>query len=89
MKYLDAFLGHSEAQERAPTSLTELTQPPSSVLSVPSPPRFEGSPVVETPLRTRVGALEPRPPCDGCGRTNWTVTVVMTDGERFCPRCLA
>lgn len=31
--------------------------------------------------------LEDRPPCDGCARTNWVVTVVMDDGVRLCPRC--
>ena len=34
------------------------------------------------------GAIEPRPPCSGCGRTDWIVTKVTDDGDRFCPRCL-
>jgi hypothetical protein len=34
-----------------------------------------------------VPALGEREPCDGCGRTDWVVTVVMEYGARLCPRC--
>lgn len=35
------------------------------------------------------GAMESRPPCNGCGRVNTVVTLVMDDGSRHCFRCLA
>jgi hypothetical protein len=28
-----------------------------------------------------------REPCNGCGRDNWIVSVVMEYGARLCPRC--
>lgn len=29
----------------------------------------------------------PRPPCSGCGRVDWIVTVEVRPGARFCHRC--
>jgi hypothetical protein len=40
--------------------------------------------VLACPTATRFD----RPACDGCGRVDWIVTVIMDDGERFCSKCL-
>jgi hypothetical protein len=77
VKYLDAFLA------RAPSVVSVVPQVTKPVLSVLAP----GDPVTSAGARAVLAGE--RPPCSDCGRTDWTVTVVLDDGRRFCARCWA
>lgn len=90
MKYLQAFLAtESSRPEPAPAGKTDKTdKPPTvplvSVLSVPG----ERLPGLRAPAPPSL-AIDGRPPCGDCGRTDWIVSVVTDYGARYCSRCVA
>ena len=90
MKYLQAFLAtESPFPGPAPTERTDKTDktptsPLVSVLSVPG----ERPPGRRAPAPPSL-AVDVRPPCGDCGRTDWVVSVVTDYGARYCSRCVA
>jgi hypothetical protein len=85
LNYLEAFLGRGQAEKRGTPPLTKLTKLGSVSFVRPMAPLVSaGGGMAPDVLATALGTREP---CQECGRTDWTISLVHEGGERTCGDC--